>query len=67
MAEINIDEVIFISETSLTIRESRRRTTVPKEIVEELGLKNGDKLRWLLFEDGKVLLTKVKRKPRTKR
>ena len=62
MTEVNIDEVIFISETSLTIRESRRRTTVPKEIVEELNLKNGDKLRWLLFEDGKILLTKVKRR-----
>ncbi len=62
MTEINIDEVIFISETSLTIRESRRRTTVPKEIVDELGLKNGDKLRWILFEDGKILLMKVKKK-----
>ena len=62
MTEVNIDEVIFISETSLTIRESRRRTTVPKEIVEELNLKNGDKLRWLLFENGKILLTKVKKR-----
>ena len=62
MKEINIDEIVFISETSLTIRESRRRTTVPKEIVEELGLKNGDKIRWLLFEDQKVLITKVKKR-----
>ena len=62
MTNVNIDEVVFISETSLTIRESRRRTTVPKEIVEELGLKNGDKLRWLLFEDGRILLSKVKKR-----
>lgn len=62
MTDIDIDEVIYISETSLTIRESRRRTTVPKEIVEELNLKNGDKLRWLLFEDGKIILTKVKKR-----
>ena len=62
MTEINIDDVVYISETSLTIRESRRRTTVPKEIVDVLELKNGDKLRWFLFEDGKILLSKVKKK-----
>lgn len=62
MTEINIDEIIYITETSITIRDSRRRTTVPKEIVDELELENGDKLRWLLFEDGKIMLTKVKKK-----
>ncbi|MCE7739969.1 MAG: AbrB/MazE/SpoVT family DNA-binding domain-containing protein [Candidatus Heimdallarchaeota archaeon] len=51
-----------MTETSITIRESRRRTTVPKEIVDELGLKDGDKLRWILFEDGKIMMTQVKRK-----
>jgi bifunctional DNA-binding transcriptional regulator/antitoxin component of YhaV-PrlF toxin-antitoxin module len=62
MKDIDIDDIIYITETSITIRESRRRTTVPKEIVDELKLKNNDKLRWFLFEDGKVMLTKVKRK-----
>ena len=61
MTQINIDEVQFITETSLTIRESRRRTTVPKEIVEALDLENGDRIRWILFDDYRVLVTKVKK------
>lgn len=64
MTKINIDEVEFISETTLTIRESRRRTTVPKEIVDTLSLKNGDKIRWILFDDGKVMISKVYKKKR---
>ena len=59
---VNIDEIEYMTETTLTIRESRRRTTVPKEIVDALGFKNGDKLRWLLFKDGKILVSKVSKK-----
>ena len=62
MTTVDIDEIDYITETTLTIRESRRRTTVPKEIVDILGLKNGDKIRWILFSDGKILIRKVKRK-----
>jgi bifunctional DNA-binding transcriptional regulator/antitoxin component of YhaV-PrlF toxin-antitoxin module len=58
--DIDIDKVKFVSETSMTIRGSRRRTTVPKGIVEELGLANGSKIRWILFEDGNILVRKVK-------
>ena len=62
MTNINIDEVDFITETTLTIRDSRRRTTVPKEIVDTLSLKNGDKIRWILFDDEKIMISKVKKK-----
>ena len=62
MIQINIDDVEYVTETSLTIRDSRRRTTVPKEIVEALGLKNGDKIRWLLLDTGRVVITPVKKK-----
>jgi len=62
MTTINIEEVEYITETTLTIRESRRRTTVPKEIVDSLKLKNGDKLRWILFDNGNIMITKVKQK-----
>ena len=62
MTTINIEEVEYITETTLTIRESRRRTTVPKEIVDSLKLKNGDKLRWILFDNGNIMITKVKKK-----
>lgn len=54
--QINLDEVEYITETSLTIRGTRRRTTVPKEIAEHFGLKDGDKIMWILFNDDKVVL-----------
>ncbi|MBR9678902.1 MAG: hypothetical protein GON13_01410 [Nanoarchaeota archaeon] len=57
--EININDVKFITETTLTIRGTRRRTTVPKRVVDNFKLENGEKLRWILFEDDKLLLTKV--------
>ena len=57
--EIDIDAVRFITETSMTIRGSRRRTTVPKKIVEKLNLSNGERIRWILFKDGSVLIRKV--------
>ncbi len=57
--EIDIDSVRLITETALTIRGSRRRTTVPKKIVDRLELKNGDKIRWFLFKDGSIMVRKV--------
>jgi len=54
--QINLDEVEYITETALTIRGTRRRTTVPKEIAEHFGLKDGDKIMWILFKDDKVVL-----------
>ena len=59
--KINMDDVEYVTETSVTIRESRRRTTVPKYIVEKLDIKDGDKLRWILFKDNSIIITKVKR------
>ena len=56
-----MDDVEYITETSTTIRGSRRRTTLPKYIVDKLGIKDGDKIRWILFKDDTVILTKVKR------
>lgn len=59
--QIEMDDVEHITETSLTIRGSRRRTTVPKPIVDKLGLKDGSKLRWILFKDGSITITEVKK------
>ena len=58
--QVNLDELAYVSETSLTIRGSRRRTTVPKNIVDELSMKDGDRLRWVLFKDGRILIIHVK-------
>ena len=59
--KVDMDEVDFVTETTLTIRGTRRRTTVPKSIVDNLDLKNGDKLRWIQFNDGSLLITKVRK------
>ena len=59
--EVNLNDVVHISETSLTIRGSRRRTTVPVEVVDYLGLSDGDKVRWILMKDGTITITPVKK------
>jgi bifunctional DNA-binding transcriptional regulator/antitoxin component of YhaV-PrlF toxin-antitoxin module len=58
--KVELDDVKCIKDTALTIIGSRRRLTVPSEIVETLELKNGDKLRWILFSNGNVQIRKVK-------
>jgi antitoxin component of MazEF toxin-antitoxin module len=35
--------------------------TVPAEVVELLKLKNGDKLRWVVFNDGTIQINKAKK------
>jgi bifunctional DNA-binding transcriptional regulator/antitoxin component of YhaV-PrlF toxin-antitoxin module len=59
--KVDLNEVEYITETTLTIRGTRRRTTVPKTIVQRFGCENGDKLRWILFKDDTIILTKVKK------
>ena len=58
--KLEMDEVACVAETSLTIRGPRRRTTVPKEIVDRLALKDGDRIRWVIFHDGREMVLKVK-------
>jgi len=54
--QVDLDKVEYITETALTIRGARRRTTVPKEIAEHFSFKDGDKIMWILFKDGKVVI-----------
>jgi bifunctional DNA-binding transcriptional regulator/antitoxin component of YhaV-PrlF toxin-antitoxin module len=58
--KIDINSVKCIKDTSITIRGSRRRITVPAEVVELLKLRNGNKLRWVVLTDGTITLHKVK-------
>ncbi|MEM4259068.1 MAG: AbrB/MazE/SpoVT family DNA-binding domain-containing protein [Candidatus Thermoplasmatota archaeon] len=58
--KIELDDVKCIKETAITIRGSRRRITVPAEVVELLKLKNGDSLRWVVLKDGSITLYRVK-------
>jgi bifunctional DNA-binding transcriptional regulator/antitoxin component of YhaV-PrlF toxin-antitoxin module len=58
--KIELDTVRCIKETAITIRGSRRRITVPSEVVDLLKLKDGDKLRWIVLTDRSITLLKVK-------
>jgi len=60
--KVDLEDVRCITDTALTIRGSRRRITVPSEVVEILKLKDGDKLRWIVFNKGNVQIHKVKNK-----
>ena len=59
--KIELEDVRCITDTSLTIKGSRRRMTVPAEVVEILKLSNGDKLRWVVFNNGDIHIHKVKK------
>ncbi len=65
--KIDLNDVEYVTETSVTIRGTRRRTTVPKTIVEKLGIEDGDRLRWVLFRDGSVAIVAVKKEKQAKR
>ena len=58
--KIDLDQVKCIKETAITIRGSRRRITVPSEVVDLLRLKDGEKLRWVVLNDRTISITKVK-------
>jgi bifunctional DNA-binding transcriptional regulator/antitoxin component of YhaV-PrlF toxin-antitoxin module len=60
--KVDLDNVRCITETALTIKGSRRRITVPSEVVELLHLNNGDKLRWIVFKNGDIHVQKVDNK-----
>ena len=60
--KVELNDVKCITETALTIKGSRRRITVPSDVVELLKLNNGDKLRWIVFKDGTIHIQKVKNK-----
>ena len=57
--KVELNDVRCITETALTIKGSRRRITVPFEVVEILKLQDGDKLRWVVFNNGSIHIQKV--------
>ena len=59
--QVELEDIRCITDTALTIRGSRRRITVPSEVVEILKLKDGDKLRWIVFKNGSIKIQKVKK------
>lgn len=59
--KVDLENIKCIKDTALTIRGSRRRITVPSEVVEILNLKDGDKLRWIVLKNGSISISKVKK------
>ncbi|MEA3457292.1 MAG: AbrB/MazE/SpoVT family DNA-binding domain-containing protein [Candidatus Thermoplasmatota archaeon] len=60
--KVDLADIRCIKETALTVKGARRRITVPYEVVELLKLENGDKLRWIVFNNGMIQLQKVNSK-----
>ena len=58
--QIDLDEIEYITETSLTIRGNRRRITVPKEIADHFKLEDGDKIMWILYKNSKLFIVPKK-------
>ncbi len=58
--KLNLEEIVHVQETAMTIRGSRRRTTVPSEIVKLLGLVDGERIRWVLLKDGMLIVSAAK-------
>lgn len=57
--KVELDNVVCLQDTAITIKGARRRITVPAEIVKFMELEDKDKIRWLALKDGTVLLEKV--------
>ncbi|MCK4718116.1 MAG: hypothetical protein KAT70_05550, partial [Thermoplasmata archaeon] len=60
--KVDLKNVLYVSETVVTVRGARRRTTVPAKIMESCGISGGDTLRWALLEDGTLLITPMKKR-----
>lgn len=60
--KVDLNDIRCVTDTAITIRGSRRRMTVPSEVVDLLNLKDGEKLRWIVFKDGNIHIQKVKEK-----
>ena len=57
------ENILYLEETKVTVRNYRHRTTVPAKIFKLLELKNGDVLRWIAMKDGKILIEKSEHIP----
>ncbi|MCK4443956.1 MAG: AbrB/MazE/SpoVT family DNA-binding domain-containing protein [Thermoplasmata archaeon] len=57
--QLDLDNVLHIEETNVTVSGYRHRTTIPSSIFEHLGLQSGDTLRWILTKDGSVSVMKA--------
>jgi len=61
MVRIDIKSVKSISESGVTAKGYRHRTTVPADVFRTLELKDKNRLRWILLKDGTVIVEKVRK------
>ena len=61
MAHVDLNDIVCMEDTSITVREYRRRTTIPSGIFKFLDLQNGDTIRWVATKDGKVFVFKLEK------
>lgn len=59
LMKLDLDNVLHIEETTITVSGYRHRTTIPSSIFKHLKMGNGDTLRWILTKDGTVVVMKV--------
>jgi len=52
-------EIIIVEESSVTAKGYRHRTTIPGRVFRFLNLKDKDKLRWTVSNDGTVVVKKA--------
>ncbi len=57
--QLDLDRVLHIEETTVTVSGYRHRTTIPSSIFVHLKLQNGDAIRWILTKDGAVTVMRV--------
>jgi AbrB family looped-hinge helix DNA binding protein len=55
-------EVLFAIPVKVVPSKSTLRCCVPKAIANEVGIKEGDTLLWVLYEDNQIAVKKIKRK-----
>jgi len=54
-----MSEIEFIESSGVTAKGYRHRTTIPSKIFKKLGLKDKDQLRWVLYKDGTLIISKL--------
>jgi len=61
MPKVELDDVVHVEDTHITVRGYRRRTTIPSGVFKFMELKNGDVIRWVATKNGIVYVTKIKK------
>jgi len=59
IADINVRKVRSISESGVTVKKYRHRTTIPSDVFRALELKDKDRLKWILLKNGTIIVEKI--------